>query len=253
MNIFLLYILKVNIILTVLYLFYVLFCTRDTFFSLRRTVLLMCYAIAFIAPVIHLPADSFLFRQENPVNLGVIYEKIWTDTSEVLIQDTLVTVTQTTIPALVKFLFVIYLIGALVMLLRTGMELRHTFLLIIQSKKQCIQGVTVWIHPDNRSPFSFFRWICIGKELTERQELSEVLIHEQTHVRCLHSIDMVLAQMVIVCCWFNPVAWLLRREIRINHEYEADDTVMKAGFNKKKLSVSPDRNGIYSYGCSKYI
>ncbi len=232
MHTFLFYLLKANIILMILILFYKLFFTRDTFFRLRRFALVMCYVIAFTVPLMHLPANLFFFQQEIP-NLTVMYERIWTETSEIVTNDALLTIAQSSIPVWMQVLFVIYLTGILILLYRTCMELRHTLIVQRKSRKTYIQGNPVWVNPEIRSPFSFLGSIYIGEDLKNQQELSEVIVHEQTHVRQLHSIDMLLAQVVIILCWFNPAAWLIRREIRINHEYEADDAVMRAGFNKK--------------------
>lgn len=58
------------------------------------------------------------------------------------------------------------------------------------------------------------------------KEINEILIHEQTHVRELHSLDIILVQLVILLCWFNPFSWLIRSEIRMNHEYLADKQVV---------------------------
>lgn len=59
------------------------------------------------------------------------------------------------------------------------------------------------------------------------------MIHEQTHVRELHSADILLAQLAIIFCWFNPFAWLIRSEMRVNHEYLADRKVIQNGYDKK--------------------
>lgn len=65
------------------------------------------------------------------------------------------------------------------------------------------------------------------------KEIKEILVHEQTHVRELHSADILLAQIAIIICWINPFAWLIRSEMRINHEYLADRKVIANGYDKK--------------------
>lgn len=62
---------------------------------------------------------------------------------------------------------------------------------------------------------------------------SEILVHEKTHMQELHSIDILVAQVVIILCWFNPFAWLIRSEMRLNHEYLADKRVVIYGNDKK--------------------
>lgn len=85
---------------------------------------------------------------------------------------------------------------------------------------------------DRRALF-FFHWIFIGTIQYPDKELNEILIHEQTHVREFHSLDIILAQLIILLCWFNPFSWLIRSEIRMNHEYLADKQVVMSGYDKK--------------------
>ena len=80
---------------------------------------------------------------------------------------------------------------------------------------------------------SFFHWIFINPMQYSDKEINEILIHEQTHVRELHSLDIILVQLVILLCWFNPFSWLIRSEIRMNHEYLADKQVVTSGYDKK--------------------
>ena len=62
----------------------------------------------------------------------------------------------------------------------------------------------------------------INREVLHESQLQEILIHEQCHVEQKHSIDVMLSELFTILCWFNPFAWLLKREIRLNLEYLAD-------------------------------
>ena len=53
------------------------------------------------------------------------------------------------------------------------------------------------------------------------------------HVRQKHSIDVIISELVNICCWINPFAWLMKREVRLNLEFLADRKVMDAGFATK--------------------
>ncbi len=84
------------------------------------------------------------------------------------------------------------------------------------------------VEAEGNKAYSFFKIIFIGKEIPVQNR--EVIIeHEMVHVKSLHSIDNVLIDLVLIIQWFNPVAWLMRKEIRENHEYEADETLLKHG------------------------
>lgn len=75
------------------------------------------------------------------------------------------------------------------------------------------------------SPFSFGPWIFIHPEGMDEQTLREVLIHEQAHVRGWHTLDIIFSQVVCIIFWWNPAAWLMRREVRMNLEFIADKAV----------------------------
>lgn len=79
----------------------------------------------------------------------------------------------------------------------------------------------------------FFRWIFMNPAAVKEDEISEILTHEMAHVKQHHSVDVLLAEMVSICCWMNPFAWLLKREVRLNLEFLADRKVMEAGFATK--------------------
>lgn len=79
------------------------------------------------------------------------------------------------------------------------------------------------------SSFSFMSHVVISR--SDFGSHSEILIHECMHVRARHSVDMVFMSMVCALQWFNPLVWIMRSEIRIMHEYEADEAVLKQGID----------------------
>lgn len=85
--------------------------------------------------------------------------------------------------------------------------------------------VRLAVHKNLFGPFNWMNYIVVPYE--ERKLHSDVAVcHEMAHVRCLHCIDLVV---VGVCALVNPVAWLLLRELKALHEYEADDHVLRSG------------------------
>ena len=222
-----LYFIKVNIALAVLYMFYRLFFTKDTFFGLRRVVLILIYFVSFIYPLINL--EGWMTKSGDNGGLVTIYSKILPE----------ITIVSSAADKVTDYSWIwtvgtaLYFTGVVIFLLRTILELVSIHHSLRRCSKEKINGVEVCLLPDAREPYSFFKWICIHPTLHSDNELNQILIHEQTHVRSYHSIDILLAQTAIVLCWFNPFAWLIRREIRINHEYLADKRVIAAGYDKK--------------------
>lgn len=96
-----------------------------------------------------------------------------------------------------------------------------------------INGSNIHLLPRTGSPFSFFHWIFIHPASHTEEEFNEILTHEQTHARQWHSIDVIASELACIVCWFNPFAWLMKREIRSNLEYIADARVLENGYDSK--------------------
>ena len=80
------------------------------------------------------------------------------------------------------------------------------------------------------TPFSFFRYIFWNEEIDIRSEAGkQILQHELTHVQQKHSFDKVLIQLILICGWFNPFFWLLRKEMDMIHEFIADKKAVNNG------------------------
>lgn len=76
---------------------------------------------------------------------------------------------------------------------------------------------------DPRAPFSFFRYIFWNQNIDLTSETGQQIFqHELAHVEQRHSLDKLLLQAVLVVCWINPVFWLIRKELRMIHEFIAD-------------------------------
>lgn len=230
MTLFILYFIKVNIALAVMYCFYKLLFSKDTFFGLRRLMLILIYITAFTYPLFNLSgwvaiADSSVARQV----ISTLYQKVLPEIT-ILGNNADETATHSHIGTI---LIGIYAAGVLILLTRTLLEIWKTHLLLRHSEKTTIDGIRVCLIEQKEEPYSFFQWIYLHPDMHNAKELKEILAHEQTHVRELHSADVLLAQTVIILCWFNPFAWLLRSEMRINHEYLADSKVIANGYDKK--------------------
>src|SRR5690606_20557597 len=80
---------------------------------------------------------------------------------------------------------------------------------------------------------SFFRLIFIHTQKLSNTELNQILLHEQTHVREMHSLDILLMEGICVMSWWNPILWLMKREMAMNLEYLADHAVLSKGVDSR--------------------
>jgi murein DD-endopeptidase MepM/ murein hydrolase activator NlpD len=82
------------------------------------------------------------------------------------------------------------------------------------------------VHPDVSVPFTFMRWIFLSDEYKIDEQYSPVIRHELAHARQLHSLDIIITELVSIVFWFNPFVILLKRSLKTVHEYLADETAM---------------------------
>lgn len=77
--------------------------------------------------------------------------------------------------------------------------------------------------------------------MLSRQDLEEygeeIIAHEYAHIMHKHFRDLLLAEICLLFQWFNPAMWLFRKELKTVHEFEADESVLKAGIDAKKYQL----------------
>ena len=215
--------LKVNLLLVLLYGFYRLLFVRDTFFGLRRATLLAMLAAAFVLPLVDI--GWWVEEHRSTVNLVEAYQ-------EVMLPTVVVTGDVERFPWMRLFTSA-YIIGVVVLSVWVLVQLLAIFRLVVVAERREVMGSSVCVLTDDTSPFSFFGWIFVNPDKHSAEQLEEIMIHEQTHARQWHSVDIVLMELCAIVCWWNPFVWLMRREVRLNLEYLADDRVVSAGSERK--------------------
>lgn len=240
-----LYIIKLNLILALLCLLFQVLMHRDTFFGVRRLMLWGIYATAFLLPLCNLQA---LFTADTAA----------TDMAEAYAQHVLPTLNVTAMRVasfgveqnepgcgmwfvgMIAIWGIIYIIPVVWMTMKLIIQvayiiyLRCTCPLITQLPSPFGEGTGVRRFPRPCTPFSFGPWIFLHPDGMDEQTLREVLIHEQAHVRGWHTIDILFSQLVCIVFWWNPAAWVMRREVRLNLEFIADAAVIGRQKDKRE-------------------
>ncbi|WP_455074526.1 TonB family protein [Prevotella fusca] len=219
------YFFKLNISLILLFCFYKLMFSSDTFFSWRRATLIGMYFIAMLIPG---------FDCSDWVNNHPGMASMASDYASIILPAVSVTSEKGTVVDWEIVALAIYCMVVSVLLLRFSWQLVS----IIRLRNKCqigyVNGTEVYLLEGNENPFSFFRWIFLNPEKHNRRELDEIIMHEQAHCRQLHSIDVLFAELFVVFFWINPFVWLLKREVRLNLEYLADSNVLASGKDSKE-------------------
>lgn len=219
------YIIQVNLLLTMIYIGYVGLLKGLTFYVLNRGYFLIGGLFAFIYPFLNLKS---LFAQRG-LNMSVVGEQISFYMEERGVQEKL------TLAGLVELVFIG---GAVLLLFKFLFQLAslvriHLHSTADQWKSYFFRNVFIPI-----VPFSFLNKIYVNKGQHLDAELRDIFKHEDIHVKGLHSLDILLFEIILICCWYNPLVWFIRRAIRQNLEFLTDQQVLNKGIDKQAYQYS---------------
>ncbi len=222
---FLLYEVKVSVVLLIFYLFYRALLKKETFHRFNRIVLVGTAVLSFILPLciitIHLPA-------ENSVEIGQVEPFAGN------LADEITALADVPAPWWHFALVAVYLIGVFYVLARVVVSV--WMILKIVGKGKIVleeEGCKVVVPDSDRGPFSWMRYIVMSEE-DFRENLAAVLAHEKAHINYGHSVELLLVDVMAAFQWFNPAIWMLRSDLQDLHEFEADDAVLRSGANIKE-------------------
>ena len=222
------YAIKSGICLTVFYLFYKFLLSNETFHKLNRAALLGILILSLT-----LPAFNFNFSMAvSEQNFEIPMEFILLAQSNIALpQPEAAGVT------FMHFLLLAYIVGIVFFAVRNIFSIIKICILIRTGKKQRIENnITIVLTANNISPFSWFRYIVIcEKDFAENGEA--IVEHEKAHIAKRHSLDLLLCEIYDIVQWFNPAAWLFKRELQNIHEYQADETVINKGIDTKQYKL----------------
>ena len=223
---FLIYDLKVAALLVVFYMFYRLLLERTSLVHFNRLVLLFTAVLSFVLPLCIITVHEYV--EAIPVTATTVETA-----GDEILQQAPVSFWSVYGPRLTLLLTVV-LVGG--MLIRMGIVVR-SFLnlkkLISNSEKKTLSdGVVMAITDEPVAPFSWMRTVVMNRsDYASQMDGGAILAHERGHIRCHHSLDVVLVEVLTALQWFNPVVWFLRQDLRALHECEADQAVLSQGFN----------------------
>ena len=213
----LLYLLKVTAGTTLLYLTFLVFFRRDTFYLRNRILLILSLLLPLLFPLLKIPVTT-----ENVVLSGPLNETYNLISSESATGSVITTVTS---PAPFDFagLFTwIYLLVAGLLLIRGLISLISTYRIIRKGVVKNNSFPKVVVSDFQHPPFSFFPYAVIPSKEYESGEYGDILDHEFAHIRQGHTFDLLLSELFIALQWFNPFVWFIKRSVVLNHEYLAD-------------------------------
>ena len=221
------YIAECALCLALLYLPFWGLLRKDTFFQFNRFVLLAITVLSFILPWINIPEITSQLAPSETISIQL--EEINVVISGKVLSENISWKT---------ILAIIYLSGAVTCLLYKMIDLVRLIRFI---PRGCLwvhteNGIHIHCHAHDVVPFSWMNHIVISEKDYEENG-HNILLHEQAHIACGHSWDVLWLSFVEVLQWFNPFVWMLSKEIQDIHEYEADLTVLRKGINARDYQL----------------
>ena len=225
MGAFLSYSIVSGMLLLAMFAAYRLFMAGDNRHSWNRGVLLSIYALSFLSlPLIGL-LRSLL---PAPAAAAPAVEGAIGATVKVL---------PLAAPAWGRALIWIFIAGMAVTALRTIMTWARIIRVISKGERIRKDGYTLVLTDNNgMAPFSWMHYMVMSRD-DHASCPDAITVHELRHIACRHWIDLLVAQAVTIINWFNPAAWLMRSQLMLVHEYQADMAVIDRRYNPKEYQL----------------
>jgi len=245
------YLLKVNVIFTILFMAYFFLFKNEKAFYLNRAFLLSSLLLSLLLPLVpalHVASTGAFPNYvtginplKNVLGAGPAFQNGTPPGAEFAVHGFSAGIFSH--PSVTVILMGIYLVVALVLLNKFIYQLLNLFFLFKRSKNYKGDAIIYCEHNQEVLPFSFFNILFINPGSNYHQ-LEQIIEHEKVHIRQWHSIDILLAEVFGIVTWINPLTVLLKRYNRLNLEYIADHEVLNTGIDKKQYQLSILQNSM---------
>ena len=218
---FLLYLVRAGLYLGLFYAFYLLVMRRTTFFRFNRVLLLAGSYLCLLLPLVRLRTVSASALSSELTMTGVGAADISRELSASFPWK--------------EALLALYLAGALVTLALCLLSAWKMGRLIRRGESTPMEGCTLVLLEGEMSSFSWGRKVVMSRK--DLRENPAIFTHEKMHVRHRHSLDLLLFLPLQILFWWNPLVWITREELRLLHEYEADEGVIQNGIDATQYQL----------------
>lgn len=229
------WILKSTLLLTAFYAFFMLFMRKTTFFRFNRIVLLAGTAVCMLLPLVKF-------------NIGNVAAMLGLHAPDVVLQ--LPQIVLAEVPAAGSpsgevetggsfnwglLLTAIYVTGCVAAFTFSASSLLRILRLIRKNPGTAYRECKVHTPASVTHSFSFMNHIVMSR--SDYGNHPEILLHEYMHTRLRHSVDVLFMSLVCALYWFNPLVWIMLSELRMLHEYETDEAVLKHGIDATQYQL----------------
>jgi len=234
MTSFLLYLLKSTLLLAVFDAFFLLVMRRSSHFRFNRAVLLTGSAGCLLLPLLPIRVGMPTLYSEW-LAPAVVSGAVSTEAAQAMAEAVQTAAASAATPSLTAILLALYMTGAAITLGFYVRSYAGMFRLLRRTPGEPSDGCTLHRVAQETPSFSWMRHIVVSQSDCARYPA--ILTHERAHVHCGHSRDLLLSSILTVFQWFNPLVWICRTELKLLHEYEADDCVLNQGIDATQYQL----------------
>jgi TonB family protein len=210
--------LEANLVILLLWGFYLFFLKNETDFSARRVFILAIAVFALILPVVSL-LEGYIRRLTEIAELPAFSLPSF----EIISQSSTITQSSDRFQIL-DILLIAYALIAAFIIIRLIKQVASIITISKLNPSEKSEGYNVILTNGKYPIFSFFNFIFFDNSVALNEtEKSKILAHEQLHIRLKHSIDILLIEVIRGLFWINPAVWWIRQEISEIHEYQVDN------------------------------
>ena len=192
--------------------FYHLLLEREKMHRFNRFYLMAALAFSLAMPFISLPvANEALVQTINLLPLQLGNEQI-ADKGQAFLPEVLI---------------LIYVVVAVILAIRFAVNITAFVKKIKANEKAGLGTAKLILLDEDVLPHTFLSYIFINKaEYNSDSIENELYAHELTHVNQKHTLDILFVEVLKVVFWFNPLVYLYKKAIQLNHEFLADEYVV---------------------------
>ena len=263
------YIFHVSLLITTCYLLYRLLWEKETYFQLNRWILITCLLLSFGLPLLTVPEGWSLqhrvVQQEISIDEGAYYPELGANPLEEVIVEVPINevveaefVDEGKTPSVIvdevekegttkeivtnnawaewsasldfwQIIQYVYLGGIIIFLLNFLIQLALIFFQKATNPKLQDGRFTIVEINQDKAPFSFGNSIFINPTKYDWDTYNQILDHEKIHIEQRHTLDIIIAELVVIAQWFNPFAWFYRKAVENNLEYLTDFNMLDKG------------------------
>ncbi|TZF93072.1 hypothetical protein FW781_19070 [Chryseobacterium panacisoli] len=211
-------ILKIILCSSIFIAVYYLFLEKERMYKFNRWYLLGAILLSYIIPFISIPIE----RPEAEIKPQMIIEE--TAQQMVFIQSEQESFNW------MNIVWGIYIVITLILLMKSLFALFAVRK--IRGEKRIYDRYNIVLTSESLSPFSFWNTIYMGKDYMENNIIDQrIFVHEKAHIDQKHSVDLIVLELLKIFTWFNPVLFLYKKAVITNHEFLADEAVLKRNYN----------------------